>query len=75
MDASHRGALMLVRFIAACLMGLGVVEITLSWAESFFQQKPVNVPGVVLWAVLFMAGVALLFKAKSVAEWMADKLE
>jgi hypothetical protein len=75
MDASHRGALMLVRFSAACLMGMSLIELTLSWAEYHFRQQPISIPSAVLWGILFVAGVIILIKAKSVADWLSDKLE
>ena len=75
MDASHRGALLLVRFSAACLMALSAVELALSWAEYRFRQEPVNLPLAGLWGILFAAGVVILIKAKAMANWISDKLE
>jgi 4-hydroxybenzoate polyprenyltransferase len=75
MDASERGALMLTRFVAACLMGMSVVELALYAVEYKFRNVPVNVLLSALWVVLFLAGVAVLIKAKAVAEWISDKLD
>ena len=75
MDASHRGALLFVRFTAACLMGMSVVTLVLYWAEYKFRHVPVNIPVAALWGIVFLAGVAVLIKAKSVADWISDKLE
>jgi len=75
MDASRRGALLLVRFTAACLMGMSIVELALYWAEFKFRQVPVNIPLAVLWGIVFLAGIAVLIKAKSIADWISDKLE
>ncbi len=75
MDASRRGALLLVRFTAACLMGMSIVELALCWAEFKFRQIPVNIPLAALWGVLLLAGVVTLIKARAAAEWLAGKLE
>ena len=66
---------MFVRFIAACLMGMSVVEVGLYWAEYKFRNTPVNVFLSGLWVVLFLAGVVVLIKAKAIAEWISDKLD
>jgi hypothetical protein len=75
MDAPHRGALMLVRFIAAALIGLGVVELSLAWLESSTRHAPLRFFQVVLPAILFALGVAILIKAGSLAKWISDKLD
>jgi hypothetical protein len=75
MDAPPRGALMFVRFVAACFMGMSVVELALYWAEYKFRQIPVNALFSALWIILFLAGVVILIKAKAVADWISDKLE
>lgn len=66
---------MLTRFVAACLMGMSVVELALYAVEYKFRNVPVNVLLSALWVVLFLAGVAVLIKAKAVAEWISDKLD
>jgi len=66
---------MLVRFIAVSIMGMSIVELSLSWAEYHFRQTPVSIPEVVLWGIVFLAGVVILIMAKTVADWIADKLE
>jgi hypothetical protein len=75
MDAPHRGALMLVRFTAAGLMGVSVVELALDWAEFKYRQVPVNAWLDALWGVVFLAGVVMVFIAKSIANWISEKLE
>jgi hypothetical protein len=75
MDASRRGALLFVCFTAACLMGMGVVELGLCWAQYKINHVQVNVPLAVLWGILFLTGAAILIKAKAAAEWVAGKLE
>jgi hypothetical protein len=75
MDASNRGALMLVRFIAVALMGLGVVELSLAWLESSARHTPLRFFDVILPVILFALGVAGLIKAGSLAKWISDKLD
>lgn len=66
---------MLVRFIAACLMGMSVVELALYWVEYKFRNAPVNIFFSALWIVLFLLGMVVLIKAKAIAEWISDRLE
>jgi hypothetical protein len=75
MDAPHRGALMLVRFIAVALIGLGVIELSLSWLQSSTHHTPMRIFDFVLPAILVVAGVAGLFEAGSLAEWISNKLD
>jgi hypothetical protein len=75
MDAPHRGALMLVRFIAVALIGFGVIELSLSWLENSSQHTPMRVFDFTLPAILFLPGVAILIKAGSIAEWISNKLD
>jgi tryptophan-rich sensory protein len=74
MDVPERGALMLVRVVAACLMGMSVVELGLYAAEYKFRHTPVNILFSALWIILFLVGVIVLIKAKAIAEWISDRL-
>jgi hypothetical protein len=75
MDAPERGALMLVRFIAAALMAISVVELALYWLESDVHHTPLQTSCGVLLAVPFVLGVVILVKARAVAEWISDKFD
>ena len=75
MDAPHRGALMLVRFTAVALIGLGVVELSLSWIASSTHHTSLRAGDFVLPAILLAAGVAALIKADVLAEWISNKLD
>jgi len=75
MDAPHRGALMLVRFIAVALIGFGVIELSLSWLERSAHHAPLRVFDLALPAVLFAAGIVILIKAGSLAAWISNKLD
>ena len=66
---------MFVRFVAACVMGMSVVELSLYWAEFRFRHVPINPFLSALWVILFLVGTAILVKAKAIANWIADKLE
>jgi hypothetical protein len=75
MESPQRGALMLVRFVAACAMSMSVIELALGFAEFKFRGTPVNVFIAALWGILFLIGVVILVKAKSIAEWISDKMD
>jgi len=65
---------MLVRFIAASLMGMSIVELALYGVEYKFRHLPVNILLSTLWIVAFLVGATMLIKAKAIAEWLSDKL-
>lgn len=75
MDAPHRGALLLVRFIAVALIGFGVIELSLSWLENSTHHTPMRFFDFVLPAMLFVLGVIALIKAGSLAAWISNKLD
>jgi hypothetical protein len=75
MDAPHRGALMLVRFIAIALIGFGLIELSLSWVESSARHVSMRTVDFLLPAILFALGIAGLIKANSLAVWISDKLD
>lgn len=66
---------MLVRFIAAALIGWALIELTLYWAVCRHNQQPAQlVPCLVRLLPLFLGLIALI-KAKSLAAWLSDKLD
>ena len=65
---------MLVRFIAASLMGMSIVELALYGVEYEFRHTSVNILLSTLWIVAFLVGVTMLIKAKAIAEWISDRL-
>jgi len=75
MDAPHRGALMLVRFIAVALIGLGAIELSLSWVGSQAHHAPMKMSDFVLPAILVVLGLVGLIKAGSLATWISNKLD
>jgi len=66
---------MLVRFIAAALIGFGVIELSLSWLESSTHHVPLRLFDFVFPAILFAAGIVVLIKAGSLAAWISNKLD
>ena len=75
MDAPERGALMLVRFVAAALIGWSVVELALDWAIHQHQAAPVTWLTSLGQCLPLLAGIVLLLKSRSLAEWISDKLD
>lgn len=75
MDASQRGALMLVRVIALALLGWSVVNFALYLAINQHDHADLQVIPCVIKFLPGLAGIIILIKARAVAEWLADKLE
>ncbi len=75
MEASQRGALMLVRFVAAALIGWTLVEITLYVMIAHHNDAPVKVMPCAIRSLPLIAGLAMLVKAKRLAEWIAETLD
>ena len=73
MDASERGAMMLVRFVAVALILLSVAVIALAFAAS--RTIPVEVLPCVLKGLPGLAGLIMLVKARALAEWLDDLLD
>jgi len=66
---------MLVYFIAISLVGYGLLEMALYWGECLAHKQPVKSLHFALPALPLVAGVVLLVRGKTVAKWLADKLE
>jgi hypothetical protein len=75
MESPERGALMLVRIIAAALIGWAVVDVSLYLVLRNQNQQPVEVLPVVLKSIPFVVGVIFFIKARSLADWISDKLD
>ena len=75
MDSPERGALMLVRFIAAALIGWALAEVALYLVICHQKNLPVEVVPCVVKSLPFLAGVVTLCKARSLAEWITDRLD
>ncbi len=66
---------MFVRFLACALMGWGVVEVALYTAICHHKKLPVEIFPCVIKSIPFVIGLIMLVCAKSIAEWVADKLD
>ena len=66
---------MLVRFLAAAFMGWAVCDLVLYWVLCQHKNVPVEVLPCVVKSLPFLAGVVMLLKARSLAEWLSDKLD
>ena len=75
MDAPERGALMLVRFIAAALIGWTIVELVLYWAVSDHNHTAMQALPCILKSVPLLLGITVLIKAKALAEWISNILD
>ena len=75
MDAPQRGALMLVRFIAAALIGWAIVNLALYFAINWHEHKAMQIVPCLVKALPLVAGLVILFKARALAAWIADQLE
>lgn len=75
MEAPERGALMLVRFVAAALIGWTAVDLALYWAICNHNHVPLKLFPCLLKAIPFLLGVVALVKSKSLAEWISNILD
>jgi hypothetical protein len=73
MDASERGAMMLVRFVAISLIGFSVAELTLTFALGTKTSVPAG--AFVLRSLPAVAGIIILIRARPIARWIADLLD
>lgn len=77
MESSQRRALMLVRFVAACVVALGLLEIGLCLIPSFAPEHPapIKIFPLLLNSLPLLAGLVMFIKSKALAGWIEDLLE
>jgi hypothetical protein len=75
MEAPERGALMLVRFTAVALIGWSCVENALYVVLCHHEKLPIELLPCVIRSLPFLAGLVMLVKSRSLAQWLADKLD
>jgi hypothetical protein len=75
METPERGALMLVRFTAVALIGWSLVELALYVAISQHKSTPITFLPCLIRSLPLLAGLAMLVKARAIAQWVADKLD
>ncbi|MGH7991793.1 MAG: hypothetical protein ACREDS_16580, partial [Limisphaerales bacterium] len=63
MDAPERGALMLVRFVAVCLIGWAIVDIALYCVLCEHKNVPIEILPCVLKSIPAIVGIAALIKS------------
>ncbi len=66
---------MLVRFVAAALIGWALAELALYLVITQHNGTPVSDLTCAVKALPSLAGIAMLVKAKALAEWLAEKLD
>ena len=66
---------MFVRFTAAGLVGLSVLELGLYVAGCFAHHQPVQVFHGLLLCLPFVLGIVVLIRARAIAEWLANKFD
>ena len=66
---------MLVRFIAAALIGWTVMDFALYWAVSQHDRTPMTIFPCVLKSIPALLGIVMLVRDKAVAQWISDKLD
>ena len=66
---------MLVRIIAAAMMGWAVVDLTLYWVVQSHNNQPLAAFPCITKSLPFLAGIVVLIKARSLADWISDKLD
>ena len=75
MDAPERGALMLVRLVAAALIGWTAVELALDWLVCHQKQIPMKIFPCLVKSLPLALGLVLTVKSKAVAQWISDQLD
>ena len=75
MDPSQRGALLFVRFLASCLLGLSAIFLALLYVDQAVNHHPAAILTTLLRALPALVGVVMLVKARPLAEWLADLLD
>jgi len=75
MDTSERGALMLVRFTAAAIIGWSVLDVALYVLLCKHNGVPIKPVPCLGKCVYFIIGVVMLVKAKAIAAWLSEKLD
>jgi len=66
---------MLVRFIAAVLIGWAVLDLALYYVVNNHKNLPVEIIPCVVKSLPFVVGVVMLIKSKALAEWISDRLD
>jgi len=66
---------MLIRFLAATAIGWALVDLVLYWVVNSHKNLPEETVPCLVKSLPAIVGVVMFIKSKSLAEWMADKLD
>ena len=66
---------MFVRFTAAGLVGLSVLEMGLYVAGRLAHHEPIQMFHSLLLFLPFILGIVVLIRARAIAEWLANKFD
>jgi hypothetical protein len=82
MDSSERGALGLVRLVAACIILVGLLDGGIYFTQYLMPYAtshhgpthlpPISIPRVILDSIPIIAGIVMLIKSRAIAEWLQD---
>ena len=66
---------MLVRFIAAALIGWAILELGLYWVVCDHNHTPMQIFPCVLKLLPALLGLIVLMKSRALAEWISNTLD
>ncbi len=66
---------MLVRIIAAALIGWMLVDVGLYLAVQHHKNLTVEILPLIVKSLPLVVGISIIIKARSLAEWLSDKLD
>ena len=66
---------MLVRFVAATLIGWTMVDLALYWVIAQHNRTAMQIFPCILKSIPAVLGIVMLIKARALAEWISDKLD
>lgn len=75
MDASERGALMLVRFVAIALILFSLALLATPLTAAVNTKSAIDTAGCLLRALPALVAVIMLIKARAIAQWLSDLLD
>ena len=75
MDTPDRGARMLVYLVVIALIGFGVIDLSLHWAERLAHHASMQAFDLVLPSVCFVLGIVVLIKINSISEWISNRFD
>jgi len=75
MDPLERGITLIIRLIAATLILLTVMDLSLYVVVCLHNQKQIEVVTCITQSLPMLVGIVLLVKTKAISCWVRDKLE